>query len=307
MLLATLNGSLFLDEQIRSVFSGQNSPPFRIIARDDGSTDGTINILKRWASASVNFSIVDTCEQVKSPALNFSQLMDYVDAPYFAFSDQDDVWLPRKLHLLHSKLQNLENIFGKDTPLLVHSDLMVVDKSLNVISPSLWRFQGINSQNTSFSKTLVQNVVTGCAMMANRALLELAKPIPNDAIMHDWWLALVASAFGVIESIPEPLVMYRQHGANSIGARNSSFFSMSQRATKSFGFGSVREALAITTGQCDIFLRRYGSMLTNRQRLIAEEFSGILSRSFVERRRILMEYRLFPSTLLKKLLWLTWA
>lgn len=307
ILLATCNGASFLEEQLRSVYAGKSGPDFRMLVRDDGSTDDTCQILDKWAASAPDFVIVTDGQGSLGTALNYSRLMDFVEAQYVAFSDQDDVWLPEKLSLLHQKMMGVESILGKDTPLLVHSDLMVVDRSLRMIAPSFWRFQKIDPQYTGFSATLVQNSVTGCAMMANRALVELARPVPRQAIMHDWWLALVASAFGKVVPIRKPLLMYRQHGTNTVGAKNWSSGSKLRRATRATGKKTVGEALKTTTAQCEIFLQRYGDKLTSQQRVIAEAFSGITSKSFIERRRILLNCRLLPSNIVRKLLWLAWA
>jgi len=130
---------------------------------------------------------------------------------------------------LQAKMKELENIHGKNTPILIHSDLRVVDEQLNEIAPSFVKFQGLpDPRKHDFPKFLYQNVVTGCATFFNRALLEIATPIPEQAIVHDWWFAQCAKLFGVLVYIDEPLLDYRQHGENSIGARchkeQNSFF-----------------------------------------------------------------------------------
>jgi len=70
-----------------------------------------------------------------------------------------------------------------------------------------------------FNRVITQNYVTGCAMLINRSLLKMSLPIPSEAIMHDWWIALIASAYGKTFQIYQPLVKYRQHGTNEVGAK----------------------------------------------------------------------------------------
>jgi hypothetical protein len=105
-------------------------------------------------------------------------------------------------------------------PILVHTDLTVVDDRLARLHPSLHRSMGLRHRGTDSLKTLlVQNFVTGSSCLINRPLAELALPIPESCIMVDWWLALCAASAGGIEFETRPTVLYRQHGANAIGAR----------------------------------------------------------------------------------------
>jgi rhamnosyltransferase len=156
---------------------------------------------------------------------NFGALLQHAHrsgAEYVFSSDQDDVWQPTKLSRSLDLMARLEAEHGRDTPLLVHSDLAVVDQALRPLHPSFLRYQGIqNEEADPLEVLLVQNYVTGCASLLNRPLLALALPIPACCIMHDWWIAQCAAARGAIGFIPDPTILYRQHGANQIGATGS--------------------------------------------------------------------------------------
>ena len=104
-------------------------------------------------------------------------------------------------------------------PIIVHSDLEVVSEQNTVIAKSLISYQGLEIERNSFPNLVISNLVTGCTALINEPLAEKALPIPEKAIMHDWWLALVASAFGKLVYLDIPLVHYRQHGNNTIGAK----------------------------------------------------------------------------------------
>lgn len=219
ILLATYNGETYLDEQIRSLV-GQAYGDLSIIIRDDQSTDRTPAIIARWAAAEPKRIRVvsDGLGNLRSTA-NFSRLMEVCDAPYFAFCDQDDVWLPNKIDLLITEMQRLEDEFGPAMPILVHSDLTVVDSDLHEIAPSFFRHMNADlTKGRRLDHLIFNNIVTGCALLGNRSLLELARPVPAGIEVHDWWLALVAASCGVLRTIPEPTVLYRQHGGNLIGA-----------------------------------------------------------------------------------------
>lgn len=111
----------------------------------------------------------------------------------------------------------LELQYGKNVPLLIFTDLTVVDNKLHTLHSSLWKYLQIDPKNTTFNRLLVENVITGCTILMNQALAKLAFPAPNEIIMHDVWLGLVTSYFGHISYISETTVLYRQHSNNTIG------------------------------------------------------------------------------------------
>ena len=224
VLLATYNGDKFLGQQLDSIFN-QDFEQVHLIARDDGSFDKTLSILKQYKTIHSNrLSIINNNLGKSGHCANFSALCEIALTKkdnYFCFSDQDDVWQLHKLSTLKSKMDELEKIHGKDTPILIHSDLRVVDEKLIEVAPSFITFQGLPEPDShDFPKFLYQNVVTGCTTMFNRALLEIAGPIPPEAIVHDWWFAQCAKLFGVLAYVGEPLIDYRQHGKNAIGANS---------------------------------------------------------------------------------------
>jgi hypothetical protein len=156
------------------------------------------------------------------PAASFGVLLSHaLDSParYVAIADQDDVWLPGKLAHELELLRDQEAAAGRATPILVHSDLAVVREDLSLLHRSFLEFQGIRHQfQAALPSLLVQNFVTGSTVVLNRALLEVAVPVPR-VIMHDWWLALCAAALGRVVYLPESTVLYRQHGSNAQGSQ----------------------------------------------------------------------------------------
>lgn len=209
ILLATFQGEKYLKEQLDSLLH-QTYPHFQILIRDDGSTDATLDIIKTYKDPRIKLLATGHLG-IKG---NFSELMRHSQADYLFFCDQDDVWLSHKIATMLPYL--------KGGPTLVHSDLGVVDEKLNSIAPSFWKWAWLQPmKTTTLNRLLMQNVVTGCSMAINRSLLEKSGPIPQDAVMHDWWLALVAACFGRIQPLKEPLMLYRQHDSNVLGARSS--------------------------------------------------------------------------------------
>ena len=219
ILLATYNGERYLDELMSSLLS-QTHRDLVIIVRDDHSSDRTPEILERWSVAQPEKVRVvsDDLGNLRSLG-NFSRLMELCDAPYFAFCDQDDVWLPSKVELAINEVRRLERQLGETTPVLVHSDLKLVDGDLREMAPSYFRQSHISLGSAErLDHLIISNIVSGCASMGNRALLKLGWPIPNEVPYHDWWMALLAASCGVLKTIEEPTILWRQHGRNQIGA-----------------------------------------------------------------------------------------
>ena len=151
---------------------------------------------------------------------SFFWLLAHVDAPYYMFCDQDDVWLPFKIETTCKKMKIAEGEHS-DKPVVVNTDLVVVDSNLQVIHPSMWKAARLlpDILKSSFYYLCVCNFVTGCTMMINRKAKEIAFPVSPQATFHDNWIALkVLQAEGLIVPIEEPTVLYRQHAGNVCGA-----------------------------------------------------------------------------------------
>lgn len=220
ILMATYNGAKFIDEQIESILK-QSFTNWELFIHDDGSTDQTKNIIKSYACRYPKKIHVLLGESTGNSKNNFFYLMKKVDAQYIMFADQDDVWLKDKIRITYNRLLDLENK-KIGTPVLVFSDLKVVDSKLRIISPRMSEYQGLKMDNTDFNHLMIQNVVTGCTVMINEKCKEMAVSCltKRHIIMHDWWCALIASYFGKIGYINDALILYRQHSVNSVGAKN---------------------------------------------------------------------------------------
>ena len=224
IVLGVYNGSEYLKDQIDSILS-QHGPPWRILSRDDGSQDNSPAILKEYSAQESRILFLQDNAGNVGTTRNFSFLMEkafHSSYKYVALSDQDDVWNQNKLKVQLSLMQKAEQKYPGEA-VLIHSDLEVVDADLNLISSSFMRYKGIRHETSHPLKVLLaNNFVTGCTVLMNRRLLELALPFPKETVVHDWWLALCAAVFGHIEYIDKPSVKYRQHKNNEIGA-NSTF------------------------------------------------------------------------------------
>ena len=200
------------------------------------------------------------------------------DCTYCMFADQDDVWKPNKVSDCLAAIKKAEAALPGGTPVLVHSDLRVVDESLRPIAASMVRYQSLNPARTSLADLMIQNNVTGCTVICNRALADLAN-IPAEAICHDWYLALIAAAFGSIVFLPTPLVDYRQHKENVYGAvkRGSLLKRFFQRE-------HLHSRVELTRRQAGAFLEQFRATLTPEQAELVGDWSrGLTDTSYFRR------------------------
>lgn len=225
ILLATYNGERFLEQQLESIIN-QTHMNWELIIHDDGSTDKTIDIILRFCNNHpTQIKLLNDGVQLRNAKDNFGHLIKNSTANYIAFSDQDDIWLPQKLELCIQTLRTAEEE-NNSLPIIVHSDLTVVDNKGNLICESLWKMQKTRPIEKYEESILVNNFVTGCTMLCNRRAIENSTPIPPSAIMHDWWITLkTLQSGGRVISIDKPLVLYRQHDQNTIGAQSFSIMS----------------------------------------------------------------------------------
>lgn len=225
ILLATYNGEKYLREQIESLFA-QTYKDWHIYVHDDGSKDGTMSILSEYASQHADkVTLLDYASQ-GGACRNFLSLLDRVDAPYYMFCDQDDVWHPDKVALTMQAMEGIENSHPS-LSIIVHTDLMLTDESLNVTAQSFIANQRIRIDKVKrFEDYAATNTVTGCTMLFNNMAKGAMKPLSPYTMMHDSWLCLSTVAQGgIIHFIPRPTIMYRQHADNTLGAKKGSEFS----------------------------------------------------------------------------------
>lgn len=214
IVMATYNGMRYLRQQLDSILQ-QTYQHYELIVVDDASTDETLSILYEYAALDERIHVFPA-ERNFGLVANFERGLRLAKGEFIALSDQDDIFRKDKVELLLAALKN-----NPDRDLAI-SDLTLIDEDGGEIAPSLWHYQKLKPmQGKPFRRLLYSNFATGCAMMLRRRLLELAFPFPPDCIVHDWWLAVVASSSkgGGICLVKEPLTAYRQHRLNVIGAR----------------------------------------------------------------------------------------
>lgn len=234
ILLSTYNGELFLKEQLDSLIA-QSHSNWTIFASDDGSTDETLAILEKYQTKLGDDRLILLNGPRQGFAKNFLSMVKNtsIKADYFAFCDQDDIWLPERLSTAITTLQPIPS----NQPALFCSRTRLINEEGRQIGLS-----PLFSKPTSFKNAIVQSIAGGNTMLFNRKARELLANTCTEKIIisHDWWLyMLVSGCGGHVHYSPQPLVDYRQHGNNLIGS-NSSFRDRLVRIGKIFE-GTFRE------------------------------------------------------------------
>lgn len=219
VLLATFDGGKYLGRQLDSLMA-QSVSDFVVCFHDDGSSDSTLDILSDYEKKYPGRFVRIDGRSTGSAKANFFYLMKNVDADIYFFCDQDDVWDSTKIQKERQRL----SIAG-DLPAAVYCDMRVVDSNEQVIADSFLDTLNRRHTGNKITDILVDNPAAGCTMCFNRSLRDAVTEanIDTDMIeMHDGFLLCAASLLGYIDYMDEPLVGYRQHGSNEMGAKSES-------------------------------------------------------------------------------------
>lgn len=299
ILLAAYNGEKYLHTMIDSIIA-QDCSNWQLILSDDGSKDSTPAILQEYADRMPEkITFYRSGIRFGRPEKHFLHLLQkFHDVPYMMFCDQDDYWHPDKVRKTYEKMKQIET--DPTVPAMVHTDLQVVDGELKPIHPSFLQMSGITGDRMQVRQLLTQNVVTGCTMMVNKALAELGtKHIPETGIpMHDWWLALLAAACGNTGFLNEATIDYRQHGNNSVGAKNVRSVKHIVNQLKS---RQMAEHIRATYVQAGAFLECFHDILPEDARKTIGIYADMKKKNWLARRAAYVRYGFWKASLPRKI------
>ena len=258
ILMATYNGGKYIRDQIDSILR-QTYKEFRLLIRDDGSTDETLDIIYEYIEKyPQKINLITDNEKCGSPASNFMQLIRYATADYVMYSDQDDLWLPDKIKVTLGRMQKEENKVGKNVPILVFAKYRVVNSELEDYNYNINEISNFKDGNFRLNNLLVESYILGCLMMLNRSLYRLIGDYSPFIRMHDVWTALVAGAMGKIYYEPQIVMLYRQHNNNCVGTINIK--SMKYRLSR-LGDKRTRNIQYQYMKQAELLIERYEDIL----------------------------------------------
>ncbi|HNX68442.1 MAG TPA: glycosyltransferase family 2 protein [Candidatus Omnitrophota bacterium] len=224
--MAVYNGSRFLEEQLQSIL-GQDHVSWELVAVDDASTDGSFELLQKFAATDPRIKVRRN-EIKKGIVGNFLQALSLCQGELICYADQDDVWMSKKLSVL-AALMRAPNV------MLAYSDLEVCDSNLRTLHASFWRMAGIRPRRGGpwGEFALLRNIIPGCCMMFRKEIRDLLiKLLPHSTFIHDHMAFVLAATRGKIDFSNQRLVRYRQHAANNIGAFYPSFADFERAASQ---------------------------------------------------------------------------
>lgn len=214
VLLATYNGEAFLQEQLESL-KNQTYKDFICYIHDDGSTDNTDSIINLYCKENPNMFLRLSGSPTGSAKANFMYMLSHVEADYYMFADQDDVWM---LDKIEKSLHCLE----ENDAWCVCTDLCVTDEKLHTIAPNMMSWIGRDLSRIHPHQLMIDNVSAGCTMIFTRNLRDIALQLQNleHILMHDQWVAVIAAMYGKLTVLDEATIYYRQHQKNEMGAKH---------------------------------------------------------------------------------------
>lgn len=295
IIMAVYNGEKYLAEQIDSIL--QNSyQNFTLHIFNDNSKDNSRQIIDEYAGNHPDKVYGHHHTDNHGVVRNFLEGAAVMDADYYMFCDQDDVWLPDKIQQTLLAMERLEVNAG-DKPCVIFGDAKVVDQDLQEIASSFQRQSGYHTLALDPAHILMENKLIGCTIMFNRALQQMLDTVPPEIRMHDWWIALLGSVFGQISYLDMPLLLYRQHGKNVVG--NTSFTAYLRNRISNIG--KQRSALYATCKQADAFLRIYRQQLSPEQAQLIQCFATLPEAGWFTRRYRILRYHFLKSGLIRNI------
>jgi hypothetical protein len=281
VILAVFDGQTYLPEMLDSLLS-QTTRDFNVLVRDDGSRDKSLEILESYKPRFDGRLSVITGEPSGSATTNFGILMRETKADYALLADQDDVWKPEKVELTLRSLKEAEAKYGRSTPIYFATDIAVVNKDLELISASYWKWKRLRpSMMSNLSQSLICVPIQGMASGLNRALLDLANPVAEKAISHDWWAQLIAAAMGKVICDPTVTALYRVHGGNASIPKKVSVISYAKLGLDA---SFLRRGLGRRIEQANALADALAGRMPPDKLKIIRRFTKLQSQGYLQRR-----------------------
>ena len=312
ILLAAYNGEKYIKKQIRSILANSEQD-FHITVRDDGSSDRTAEIVQKLADKYPDkLTLVKDGKPTGSAAGNFMEMVRTLpeDTEYVMFADQDDIWSRYKIGDSLFLIKDMEQAYGTEAPLLVHTDLMVVDENEQIISRSLIEYMQLPYKD-DLKHLLLQNSVTGCTILMNNALLKLLKRAcdSDEIIIHDHYAAVLAAAFGHVGCVRIPTVKYRQHGDNEVGASDAKSLSYKMRRLKR---GKKEFANSMDAGykQAALLVSLYPeevAKMSEADRELLTGYAELIKKTHKERVKFFRKHEMYKRSFSRMIMQMIWS
>ncbi|MBW9148508.1 glycosyltransferase family 2 protein [Clostridium sp. CM028] len=261
ILLSTYNGEEFLEEQLNSIANQTFAGKIKLLVRDDGSSDSTLSILKKW-KCKLSLTIIKGAN--KGVVKSFSELISIApESDYYAFCDQDDIWNKDKIE---SAVNSLEKQKSQLSPLLYFSNALVVDENLKSLNYNVHtKVPGV-----CLSKVMVCNPSLGCTMVFNRPALDAIREANiTKSPMHDKTMLIICILTGNVVYDHTSRMLYRQHRNNVMGRQNG----FTKRMKQAFRLWVKADGCSMA-GYAEEILKNMCGLIEQDDRKILEDFAN---------------------------------
>ncbi len=270
--LAVYNGEKFLPQLLASL-QYQTIQPLELVVLDDGSTDTSVEIIE---SFTLSFEKKIFSNDINmGPVFTFKKLTGLCKGNFIAFCDQDDIWLPHKIEQLLFAIKKINS----ETPAVAFSDLSIIDEEDKLVHNSFFKLRSTKPDNFSLDDLLFENIVTGCASVINKAMVNELDKMPLNVMMHDHWMALISYSFGKHAFINQPLVLYRAHGSSVTDKQKASYLKNFVNQLK-----NKHTYLQKNIQQAIEFKKLYADQLSKKHLKTLNNFIALKQRSFFYKR-----------------------
>ena len=299
--MCTYNGEMYIREQLQSIIDN-TVKNWKLYVFDDQSYDNTIKIIQEFQNKYPDKIFIKINQTKKGAITNFLSSIYEIgmvmnDEDFIMLCDQDDIWYQNKIKITLASMKKMVRLYGNEKPLLVCSDVTVVDNNLNIIHNSFRQMNHYNVSKLDFPHLMMENKVQGCTTMFNKSMAVLLDRLPSKATMYDGWLALIASVFGKIQYLEVQTMMYRQHTDNVQG----SIAYKDDVKNKLFHLDRQKQIVMNTTGQIKEFLQIYGAKIPLKDRKAGKAFATLSQQNFILRRYHIMRYHMWKSGILRNI------
>ena len=254
ILMATYNGEKYLAEQLDSIIN-QTYHNWNLLIRDDNSTDRTLEIIQDYQKKDNRIKLLKDNEGNLGIVKNFEELLKNSESEFIMFSDQDDIWIENKLDVYLKKAEKI-----KIKGFLLHSDAVLFNK--NKLDASTRTFISKKAEKKGLENTFFNYFVQGATILISKEIKNFILPFPKEAYLHDRYIHLISELFFERVFINQPLIYYRQHDNNQIGAKNSLKKLLSKRYFDNRDYTMIKA----------IFLKNEELLTDDKKRLIEEYF-----------------------------------
>lgn len=302
IMMCTYNGEKYIKEQIDSILNNTVTN-WRLYISDDGSTDKTHDLAFEYAKDYPDKIILTTHENASDPSIHFLEKVRDISVQMqpddcVMLCDQDDIWYDNKIELTLECMKRLMAKSSNQIPLLVCTDVEVVDGKKEQLAASYRKMNHYSIKNLDAAHLLMEHKAQGCTIMINKVLADKIKELPKMIKGHDVWLELIAATMGKVDYVDEPTMAYRRHSKQFTVGEMGYWKILSKQLMT---LKDQKYMIYSSAPQAREFLRIYGSGLDCKCRKLVEAYATLEQQGFWQKRLNIIKYHMWKTGIIKNI------